>query len=106
MDDTDDTATTGGPVAAMLGERNPFGTMERLEHGALVEPLAVGVHGVRWARMQPGATVVILGAGTIGLTSLMAARALGAGAVHITARHPHQAALARALSIMRRMWAT
>lgn len=65
------------------------------EQGALVEPLAVGVHGVRWARMQPGARVVILGAGTIGLTTLMAARALGASAVHITARHAHQAALAR-----------
>jgi len=67
------------------------------EQGALVEPLAVGVHGVRWARMQPGATVVILGAGTIGLTTLMAAKALGAGSIHITARHPHQAAMARAL---------
>jgi threonine dehydrogenase-like Zn-dependent dehydrogenase len=67
------------------------------EQGALVEPLAVGVHGLRWSRMQPGATVVVIGAGTIGLTTLIAARALGAGAVHIIARHPHQAALAREL---------
>ncbi len=66
-------------------------------HGALVEPLAVGVHGVRWARMTPGASVVVIGAGTIGLMTLIAARALGAGAVHITARHKHQAELAAAL---------
>lgn len=67
------------------------------EQGALVEPLAVGVHAVRWARMPAGANVVVIGAGTIGLTTLMAARALGAGAVHVVARHPHQAALASAL---------
>jgi threonine dehydrogenase-like Zn-dependent dehydrogenase len=67
------------------------------ERGALVEPLAVGVHAVRWSRMQPGASVVIIGAGTIGLTTLIAARLLGAGAVHMIARHPHQAALAAAL---------
>jgi threonine dehydrogenase-like Zn-dependent dehydrogenase len=47
--------------------------------------------------MREGATVVVIGAGTIGLTTLIAARALGAGAVHITARHPHQAALAAEL---------
>ena len=67
------------------------------EQGALVEPLAVGVHAIRWSRMQPGATVVIIGAGTIGLTTLLAARALGAGAVHLLARHPQQAALAEDL---------
>src|SRR5581483_7390930 len=67
------------------------------ERGALVEPLAVGVHGVRWARMPTGASVVVIGAGTIGLTTLLAARALGAGAVHVIARHAHQAALAEAL---------
>jgi threonine dehydrogenase-like Zn-dependent dehydrogenase len=65
--------------------------------GALVEPLAVGVHGVRWSRMQPGATVVVIGAGTIGLTTLIAAKALGAGTVHIIARHPQQATLASEL---------
>lgn len=67
------------------------------EQGALVEPLAVGVHAVRWARMAPGASVAVIGAGTIGLMTLAAARALGAGDVHVLARHPHQAALAEAL---------
>lgn len=35
--------------------------------GALVEPLAVSLHAVRLAELKPGATVVVLGAGTIGL---------------------------------------
>jgi threonine dehydrogenase-like Zn-dependent dehydrogenase len=67
------------------------------EHGALVEPLAVGVHAIRWGRMPEGASVVVIGAGTIGLTTLIAAKALGAGSVHIVARHAHQAALAESL---------
>jgi len=67
------------------------------EQGALVEPLAVGVHAVRWARLPAGASVAIIGAGTIGLMTLLAARALGAGPVHVLARHAHQAALAEAL---------
>jgi threonine dehydrogenase-like Zn-dependent dehydrogenase len=67
------------------------------EDGALVEPLAVGVHGVRLAQLRRGETVAIVGAGTIGLTSLIAARALGTGAIYALARHPHQLELARAL---------
>ncbi len=65
------------------------------EQGALVEPLAVGVHALRRARMAQSSTVVIVGAGTIGLMTLVAARALGAGAVHVVARHAHQAEAAR-----------
>ena len=48
------------------------------EEGALVEPLAVGVHGLRRGNLASGETVVVLGSGTIGLTTLVAARALGA----------------------------
>jgi L-gulonate 5-dehydrogenase len=44
------------------------------EMGALVEPLAVGAHGVARARVSDGDTVVILGAGTIGLAALLAAK--------------------------------
>jgi threonine dehydrogenase-like Zn-dependent dehydrogenase len=93
--------TFSGGFAELLA-RKPAGFFPlpagvTLDQGALVEPLAVAVHGVRWSRMQPGATVVVIGAGTIGLTTLIAARALGAGAVHIIARHPQQAALASEL---------
>lgn len=44
------------------------------EVGALVEPLAVGAHGVARTRVTDGDRVVILGAGTIGLAALLAAK--------------------------------
>lgn len=45
-----------------------------LMEGALIEPLSVGIHGVRQAQTGPGKTAVILGAGCIGLVTLMAAK--------------------------------
>jgi L-iditol 2-dehydrogenase len=54
------------------------------DQAALAEPLAVGVHAVRVAQISPGADVLILGAGTIGLMTLQAAKALGAGRVMVT----------------------
>jgi len=44
------------------------------EVGALVEPLAVGAHGVARAEVANGERVVVLGAGTIGLAALLAAK--------------------------------
>jgi threonine dehydrogenase-like Zn-dependent dehydrogenase len=67
------------------------------EDGALVEPLAVSVHGVRRGHMQGGETVAVLGTGNIGLTAIAAARALGAGKIFATARHAQQVEMARAL---------
>lgn len=49
-----------------------------LDEGALVEPLAVGVHVVRQADVQPGNTVVIFGAGPVGLLCAAVAKAHGA----------------------------
>jgi threonine dehydrogenase-like Zn-dependent dehydrogenase len=91
--------TTGGAFADFI-QRHPAGLFRlppgmSAEQGALVEPLAVGVHAIRRARMAAGATVVIVGAGTIGLMTLLAARALGADKVYVVARHAHQAAAAR-----------
>lgn len=51
------------------------------EAGALIEPLAVGMHAVKQAGSIVGQTVVVVGAGTIGLCTIMAARAAGAGRV-------------------------
>ncbi len=67
------------------------------EVGALLEPLAVAVHGLRQVGLSFGERVCILGSGTIGLMALVAARALGALDVFITARYPHQAEAARSL---------
>jgi threonine dehydrogenase-like Zn-dependent dehydrogenase len=64
---------------------------------ALAEPMAVCVRGVRLARIDMGDRVAILGAGSIGLLAIVAARAAGAREVLITARHAHQRDHARAL---------
>jgi len=51
------------------------------EIGALAEPTAVAVHACRRARLRAGETVAVVGAGTIGLLVVQAARAHGAAAV-------------------------
>ncbi len=50
------------------------------DEAALLDPLCVGVHAVRKAGVQAGDRVAILGAGSIGLSTLLLARATGADA--------------------------
>lgn len=50
-------------------------------HSALVEPYAVGLHSVRTGGLQPGDDVLVIGAGSVGLTSIAWARSLGANRV-------------------------
>ena len=49
--------------------------------GATVEPLVVGLHGLRRARFQAGETCVIMGAGSVGLMTMLWARFAGARAI-------------------------
>ncbi len=49
--------------------------------GALVEPLAVGLHAAKQGGVTLGDSVVILGAGCIGLVTLLACKAFGAANV-------------------------
>ncbi len=67
------------------------------ELGALLEPLTVGVHGLRLVDLRFGDRVAVLGSGTIGLTAIAAARAMGATFIGATARHPHQQEMAKAM---------
>jgi L-iditol 2-dehydrogenase len=53
------------------------------EEGAMCEPLSVGVHAVRRGQVSPGMDVAVIGAGPIGLVSIMAAKAFGAGKVAV-----------------------
>jgi threonine dehydrogenase-like Zn-dependent dehydrogenase len=62
--------------------------------GALVEPLAVGLHGVALATMAPGARVLVLGAGSVGLAAIFWARQLGAGRIVAAAPSSRRAELA------------
>lgn len=52
--------------------------------GAMVEPLAVGVHAATKARIRPGDVGLILGAGPIGLVTALAALAAGCARVYVT----------------------
>lgn len=52
-----------------------------LREGALIEPLAVAVHIVRQAAVTPGSSVVVMGAGPVGLLCAAVARAFGASIV-------------------------
>ncbi len=64
----------------------------------LVEPFAVGLHPALQHLPADDETVLILGAGTIGLTTLAALRALGSQAhILVAARYPTQAEAARRL---------
>ena len=68
-----------------------------LATASLGEPLGVAVHGVRIRAWRIGQRVLVLGAGTIGLMAVVAARAGGAGEILVTARRPQQKAAALAL---------
>ena len=98
---TDRDPPRGGGYAEFIGRRAagcyPVPDSISWEAAGLVEPLAVSVHGVRRGQMAGGETVLVLGAGNIGLTSVAAARAMGAGKVLVTARHRHQAEMAMSL---------
>ncbi|MBM9613858.1 zinc-binding dehydrogenase [Desulfobulbus rhabdoformis] len=52
-----------------------------MEAASLIEPLATGFKAVRLAGSLLGQTVVVLGAGTIGLGTIMCAKAAGASTV-------------------------
>jgi L-iditol 2-dehydrogenase len=54
------------------------------EQGSFIEPLAVGVHALRKVPVSPDTRLLILGAGTIGMMTLLAARGLGLTEITIT----------------------
>lgn len=61
-----------------LPENMPF------EHGALVEPLAVGYHAVRRAPVRAGSAVLVVGGGPIGQACVLASIREGAQAVVVS----------------------
>ncbi|HET9600727.1 MAG TPA: zinc-binding dehydrogenase [Acidimicrobiales bacterium] len=68
------------------------------EAAVIVEPTACAVHAALRHPIREGDTVVVLGAGTLGLLTIAALRRLTSAGVIITAaRYPHQMQLARAL---------
>src|ERR1700748_1454175 len=75
---------SGGYPLALEREIVRLPASASLADGALVEPLAVALHGIRRSSLLPGDRVVILGRGPIGLAPAFWARRLGAKQVVIT----------------------
>lgn len=65
-----------------------------LTDGALIEPLAISLYGVKHARIQPGDKIVVLGGGTVALYAIYWARRLGAGKIVVLSRSARRADLA------------
>jgi (R,R)-butanediol dehydrogenase/meso-butanediol dehydrogenase/diacetyl reductase len=54
------------------------------EEGALIEPVAVGLHAVRRSGLRAGQTAIVFGAGPIGLVTILCLRAAGASLIAVT----------------------
>jgi (R,R)-butanediol dehydrogenase/meso-butanediol dehydrogenase/diacetyl reductase len=65
-----------------------------LADGALIEPFAVGLYAARMAAIQPANRVLVLGAGSVALTTIFWARRLGAGRIVAVSRSARRASLA------------
>ena len=65
--------------------------------GAMVEPLAVGLHAVNAARLTPGESVLVLGAGPVGLAVAQWCQLFGAREVVVVDRVAARLALAERL---------
>jgi len=88
------------PSAVMVGIERPGGFAEYVtmparnvfrlpntldaQHGALIEPLAVALHTVDRAALEPGGHVLVVGGGPVGLAVALWARQLGAGEVVVS----------------------
>ncbi len=65
----------------------------------LLEPLSVGIWASRRAGVAPGSSVLVTGAGPIGIIAAQVARAYGADRVTVTDVNPHRLALAAQLGL-------
>ena len=66
-----------------------------LEQAALVEPVSIALHSMVFARVKLGETVIVFGAGPIGLLTIAVLRLSGAGRIWAVEPVPHRRELAR-----------
>ena len=95
-------ADTGGgwsrQLVAHTSQLHPVPDTLPDERAVLVEPLACAIHSVRRVDIPSGASVVVIGAGTVGLLTLLALHELSPSIrVHVVAKHRHQQERALAL---------
>jgi L-iditol 2-dehydrogenase len=75
----------------------PIPTAMSLEEAALSEPLAIAVHSLRLVTLRLGETVAVIGAGPIGLMTIAALRAAGAGRIWAVEPLAHRRDLAKGI---------
>jgi (R,R)-butanediol dehydrogenase/meso-butanediol dehydrogenase/diacetyl reductase len=68
-----------------------------MAEGALVEPIACGRRAFRLARMEKGDSVLVMGAGSMGLAAIYWARRMGAGRIVVATRTAARDAIALAM---------
>jgi L-iditol 2-dehydrogenase len=83
--------TVPARIAYTLPDNLPF------SHAALIEAVSVAVHAVSLSGLELEDTVVVVGAGMIGLLALQAARTAGAGKVYVIDQDDTRLELARSL---------
>ncbi len=71
-------------VVATESMCHPIPVRMPFEEAAMLEPFCVGLHAVRRADLRMGETVAVLGVGTIGMMTLIAARCTGPGWTVVT----------------------
>jgi threonine dehydrogenase-like Zn-dependent dehydrogenase len=85
----------GGMFVAHRSQLHPVPDRLTDRRAVLVEPLACAIHAVLRARPEPGASVLVVGAGTVGILTLLALREFtSAGRVLMVAKHAGQRELA------------
>ncbi len=70
------------------------------DEGALIEPMAIGLHACTKAGIKPGDTALVLGCGTIGLVTAICALSAGCSRVIITDIKAEKLELAKKYGIM------
>lgn len=94
-------STSGGWSTSMVAHESQLHVVPETmsdECAVMIEPTAGGLHAVLRAQIEPDQTVVVLGAGTIGLCVLAAVRRhTQASTVIVTAKYPEQRRLASEL---------
>ena len=84
-------------LAVQQGNVFPIGDHVSFIEAALVEPMACVYNAFEKARTAPGDTVLIIGAGPIGVMHAKMSRLAGAGRVIINDRHPGRLEMARSI---------
>lgn len=91
----------------IIHERQAFLVPDALsdEQAALLEPCAVAIHAALRHQPQPGDNVLVIGAGTLGLLTTQAVRALSPNAnITVLARYPFQVEMATHLGASRMLY--